>query len=273
MLRNTQITTPPMRNPFIQLLILLLAIQMSSCITTKETSYLQKPKDVIPAYKDSVPYKDYRLKEGDKLMVQVYSTDDKTNALFNGGAVGGGMQQLMSGGGGEGMDLYSNTIQSNGTIVLPLVGEVFVEGLTLREAKYALEEAVKPILAINSVDVRLLGKFFSIIGAGKSGRFPIMKDKINIFQAVALAGDFGFYADRNKVRIIRETKNGTIIKVFDVRSVDIMHSEFYYIEPNDVIYIEPLYAQFFGITTFWNGVSTVMTTFSFGLFVFNLLNI
>ena len=52
-----------------------------------------------------------------------------------------------------------------------------------------------------------------------------------------MAGDAGTYADRSKVRIIRETENGTIVKMFDLRSRNIVHSEFYYIEPNDVIYI------------------------------------
>ena len=262
-----------MRNPFLLLLpFILLALQFTSCITTRDTNYLQAPKDIIPAYKDSIPYHDYRLKEGDKLFIQVYSTDDKTNALFNGGSGNMGQQMMSGGGSGENMDLYTSIVRPNGTVLLPLIGEVALEGKTLREAKVVLEESIKPILPVNSVDIRIMGKFFSILGAGKSGRFAIPKDKINLYQALAMAGDFGFYANRSKVRIIRETKEGTKIKVFDARSIDIMHSEFYYIEPNDVIYIEPLIAQFFGVTTFWTAVSTVMTTFSFGLFVFNVFH-
>lgn len=261
-----------MRNPSLQLLLfILLALQLTSCITTRDTNYLQAPQSVIPAYKDSIRYHDYHLKEGDRLFIQVYSTDDKTNALFNGGTGNMGQQMMTGGGGGENMDLYTNLIRPNGAVLLPLVGEVQVEGKTLREAKVILEESIKPILPINSVDIRIMGKYFSILGAGKSGRFVIPKDKINLYQALAMAGDFGFYANRSKVRIIRETKEGTKIKVFDARSIDIMHSEFYYIEPNDVIYIEPLVSQFFGVTTFWTAVSTVMTTFSFGLFVYNIL--
>lgn len=252
------------------LFILSLAFQLTSCITTHHINYLQPTKNFIPAYKDTVSYTDYRLRVGDKLYIQVYSTDEKTNALFNGNR--NSSMQMMSGSSsssGEMMDLYTNLIHSNGTIKLPLVGEVYVQGLSLREAKGAIEEAIKPILTLNSVDVRIMGQYFSIIGAGKSGRFPITREKVNIFQAIAMAGDVGFYADRSKIKILRETENGgTQIKVFDIRSVDIIHSEYYYIEPNDVLFLQPLKEQFFGVSTFWTAISTIITTYSFGVIIY-----
>ncbi|HEY5592722.1 MAG TPA: polysaccharide biosynthesis/export family protein [Paludibacter sp.] len=257
-----------MRRPVIQLLfILMLTLQFTSCITTHDTNYMQSTKNFIPAYKDTVLYQEYRLRSGDKLFIQVYSLDEKTNALFN-GTTNAGMQMMSTGGSGEGNDLYTYTIDTNGTIQLPTVGAVLVQGKTLRETKVALEEAIKPILKINSVDVRMMGRFFSIVGSGKSGRFAFPREKVNIFQALAMAGDFGFYTDRSKFRILRETENGTQIKVFDVRSVDIIHSEFYYLEPNDVIFLQPMKAQFFGVSTFWTAVSTLVTTYSFGYIIY-----
>jgi len=257
-----------MRRPYIQLLfIMMLALQFTSCITTHETNYMQPSKNFIPAYQDTVLYQDYRLRTGDKLFVQVYSIDEKTNALFN-GSTNTGMQMMSGGGLAEGNDLYTYTVETNGTIQLPMVGAVLVQGKTLREAKRALENAIKPVLKINSVDVRMMGRFFSIVGSGKSGRFAFTREKVNIFQALALAGDFGFYTDRSKIRILRETENGTHIKTFDVRSADIIHSEFYYLEPNDVIFLQPMRAQFFGVSTFWTAVSSLVTTYSFGVIIY-----
>jgi len=257
-----------MRKPLIQyMFFMMLAFVLTSCITSHKVNYLQKPKNIIPAYKDSISYQDYRLKEGDRLFVQVYSTDDKTNVLFNGS--GNTSAFMMSGSAsGENLDLYTYTVLPDGNIQFPLIGDLLVKGKTIRETKEMLEIAIKPIIQLNSVDVRMVGRTFSIIGAGKSGRFPFPREKVNIYQALALAGDFGFYADLSKVRILRETENGKQIKVFDVRSVDIIHSEFYYLEPNDVIFIQPMKEQFFGVSTFWTAVSTLVTTYSFGFIIY-----
>jgi polysaccharide export outer membrane protein len=247
----------------------LLAFELTSCVTTHETNYLQAPKNFIPAYKDSVSYQDYRLKEGDKLYIQVYSTDPKTNALFN-GAVGIGMQVMSTTGSNESLDLYTYNVQTDGNILFPIVGAVQVKGKTLREAKKILEEAIKPLLKINSVDVRMVGRSFSIIGAGNSGRFSFPREKINIFQAIAMAGDVGFYTDRSKIKILRQTPNGPLIKVFDIRSVNIINSDYYYLEPDDIIFLQPMKAQFFGVATFWSALSTVVTTISFGAGIYAL---
>lgn len=260
-----------MRKPLIQLLFaILLAFELTSCITTHQTNYLQASKNLNHKYKDSISYEDYRLKETDKLFIQVYSTDSKTNALFNGSG-NGGMQMLTGSGSGETTDLYTYSVQANGNIIFPVVGEIPVMGKTLRETKKAIENAIKPILSVNSVDVRMVGRSFSIIGAGRSGKFSFPKEKINIFQALAISGDVGLYTDRSKIKILRQTKNGPQIKTFDIRGEDIINSQYYYLEPDDVIFLEPMNAQFFGVTTFWSAVSTVITTVSFVTGIYAIL--
>lgn len=259
-----------MRSPFIKILfVLMLALQFTSCVTTHQTNYMQPAKNFIPAYKDSISYQDYRLRKGDKLFIQVYSTDDKTNALFNGSGSQGMQMQMMSGSvSSDNLDLYTYMVQPNGCVQLPIIGDVKVLGKTIREAKHVLEESIQPLLKLNSVDVRMVGRSFSIIGSGKSGRFQFPREKVNIYQALAMTGDLGTFSDRSKIRILRETENGTQIKTFDLRSIDIMHSEFYYLEPNDVIFIQPLKQQFFGVATFWSAVSTITTTYAFCVIIY-----
>lgn len=257
-----------MPNTFIRLVFILFsAFIISSCITTHQTNYLQPAKNFIPAYKDTVSYEDYKLKTGDRLFVQVYSMDEKTNTLFNGTTLGNSQNLSNS---GENSDLYSYLIQQDGTIHFPIVGDIKVAGKTLRQTKFAIEDAIRPILKINSVDVRMEGRSFSIIGAGKSGKFSFPNEKLNIFQALAMAGDLGLYADRSKIKILRETANGTEIKMFDLRSVDIINSEYYYLQPNDVIFIQPMNQQFFGVTTLWSAISAIITSVSFGVGVYYL---
>lgn len=257
-----------MRKTFIQLLfIIILTVELTSCITTHQINYLQQPKNFIPAYKDTFSYRDYRLKEGDRLFVQVYSMDDKTNALFNGSG-NSGSQMAAGTGSNDNIDLYTYAVQTNGSIDFPIIGEVNVKGKTVRETKETIENAIKPLLKINSVDVRMVGRTFSIIGSGKAGRFAFPREKVNIYQALALAGDVGFYADKSKIRILRVTDKGNQIKTFDVRSIDIINSEFYYLEPDDVIFLQPMKQQFFGVSTFWMAISTLVTTYSFGVIIY-----
>lgn len=257
-----------MRKPLIQLLFFIaLALQLTSCITTHQLNYMQSLNNSKPAYKDSISYQDYKLKEGDRLYIQVYSTDDKTNILFNGSG-NTGMQMMSGTGSNETLDLYTYLVKADGNIKFPIIGDVSVKGKTLRETKEILENAIKPILKLNSVDVRMVGRTFSIIGSGKSGRFPFPKEKVNIYQALAMAGDLGYSADRSKIRILRVTENGTQIKTFDIRRIDIINSEFYYLEPDDVIFLQPMNQQFFGVSTFWAALSTLITTYSLGYFIY-----
>jgi polysaccharide biosynthesis/export protein len=247
--------------------IVLLLMQLSSCITARKVNYMQEPNNIIPAYKDSAVYEDYRLRIGDKIFVRVYSTHEETNALFN-----GSFNQQMSTNldASPHADLYSYTVQSNGSINFPMIGDVHVVGKSVREATRTLETAIEPLYTFSSVELRVINRHYSVIGANATGHYPIIREKINIFQALAMAGDVGAYADRSKVRIIRETDSGTQVKVFDLRSEAITHSEFYYIEPNDVIYIQRLDEQFFSILSFPSLLSTAISTVSLGFFMYNI---
>jgi len=238
-------------------ILTLILVFFNSCISSKKVNYMQTPGFNIPAYKDSVSYSDYRLRKGDCLYLKVYSTDQKTNSWFNGSNIGSSTQ-------GSILDLYSYIVQSDGNITFPMIGKVKIEGKTLREATIDVEKAIEPLFKYSTAELRIVNRNFSVIGGNASGFFPILREKINIFEALALAGDINIYGDRSKIRILRETDKGVIVKTFDIRSSDIIHSEFYYIEPNDVIYIQNLEEQFFSLTSLPSFISTVISTFSMG---------
>jgi polysaccharide export outer membrane protein len=229
---------------------------------------MQAPGFDIPAYKDSIKFTDYKLRVGDRIYVRIYSTDEKTNALFNAGG-GSGMEQSMMASSGPLSDLYTYVVEDDGCIVFPMIGDVNLVGQTIREATTSLEKAIEPLFKFSSVELRVLNRSFSVIGNGNSAYITMPQEKINIFKALALAGDIGIFDDRSKIKILRETEKGVQIKMFDVRSADIVHSEFYYIEPNDVIYIQPLNEQFFRISNLSGFVSTVVATFSFGVLIYD----
>ena len=262
-----------------RILILLLPLLMASCVTSKRVNLMQEPgKNGIPQYADTISYEDYELRIGDRLYIYVYSVDERVDKMFNSSSGTIGIQMLQGGGGvGGSYDLYTYLVQEDGCIDFPMVGRVPVRGMTTRGVKRVLEDELSSFIKsygdyqMMSVEVKIVRRSFSVISDRGSGTFNIQKEKVTIFEALAMAGDIGDFGDRSKVRIVREKEGLTQVKEFDVRSEDIINSEFYYIEPNDVIYIQRIKGQSFGINSVTTSISVVATTLAFGGFVYGLV--
>ena len=94
---------------------------------------------------------------------------------------------------------------------------------------------------------------------------------MTIFEALALAGDLGDFNSRKEVKLIREINGVTTIKTFDVRSEDIVNSEYYYVEPNDIIYIRYIPGYSFGINHVTTVIGVTASTISFGAFIYSIV--
>ena len=262
-----------------RILIVLLPLLMASCVTSRRVNLMQEPgKNHIPQYADTVSYEDYELRIGDRLYIYVYSVDERVDKMFNSSSGTIGVQMLQGGGGvGGSYDLYTYLVQEDGCIDFPMVGRVSVRGMTTRGVKRVLEDDLSSFIKsygdyqMMSVEVKIVRRSFSVISDRGSGTFNIQKEKVTIFEALAMAGDIGDFGDRSKVRIVREKEGQTEVKVFDVRSKDIINSEYYYIEPNDVIYIQRIKGQSFGINSVTTSISVAATTLAFGGFVYGLV--
>lgn len=262
-------------------ILCLLAVALSSCLTSKKVNLMQEPDGKnIPSYVDTLSFEDYRIRIDDRLYVQVYSIDENLTKIFNNGTNGTYMRQQMMQGSGDmygTSELYSYLVDDNGNIQYPMIGDVPVRGKTTREVKYLLEEKLSELVkgvgnyAMISVDVQVVGRYFSVIGAVQSARVPLLKEKVTIFEALAMIRDIADYGDRSKIRILREVEGETTIRTFDIRSKDIINSEFYYIEPNDVIYIQYMPGHTFGINHVTTTISVVATTISFGGFIYAIV--
>lgn len=250
---------------------------LSSCVTSRRVNYMQEPNRKIPHYADTLTFEDYRLQMGDRLYIYVYSLDEKITAMYNSGMSNTNIrQQLNNGNANYSYDLYTYLVDEDGNIDFPTIGKVFVRGLTTREVKHRLEDGLGTLLkdipgySTVSVEVGTVQRSFSVIGM-QSGRYPINKEKMTIFEALAMAGDIGEFGDRAQIKLVREKEGKTTIKTFDVRSKDIINSEYYYIEPNDIIYIRRINGYAFGINSAATAVSVVASTLSFGVFVYTIV--
>ena len=170
-------------------------------------------------------------------------------------------------------DLYTYRVDTAGCIRYPMIDTIRVAGMSTREAKHALEERLREVINPVAVVVIISQRQFSVIGGANTGRYFMRKEKLTIYEALAMAGNAQEYADRSKVRIIRTLPTGqTIVKKFDLRSADIVNSEFYYIQPDDVIYIQMLNEQVFAMNSFAAVLSTVAATLGFGVFIYSFVN-
>ena len=253
---------------------------MASCVS-RRVNLLQEPDKYIPHYEDTVSYEDYHIRRNDRLDVRVYSVDENVQKLFN--TVGLSNRNLgyntVSTNAGYSNELYTYLVLEDGTIKFPLIGNLEVAGLSTREVKIKLEEELSSYIRsygeqykMISIDVRVVQRMFSIITDGKSGHYSMRREKMTVFEALAMAGNLGDWSDHSKVQIIRQMEDGqTKVIMFDVRSKDIINSEYYYIEPNDVIYVRQHWSKPFGVTDVLTGVGIVTTTVSFGLFIYSIV--
>ena len=241
----------------IALVWLLLA---SSCITNKSMTYLQD-SDKLPQY-PKVPYTYYRIQKNDQLVIRLLSLNEEATAIFN-------MQST----GGTSTTGYTYRVYDDGTIDIPFVDNIPVAGLTIREASKVIEARLKDFVPDAMVKVALANDNFYILGlSGAKGAFPLYKEKLNIFQALALTGNVATNADRKRVRLIRPNADGgrPIVKEFDLRTISIIDSEYYYVQPNDVLYLGPIKGDFWKIENYSSAVGTLSTSLSFLVTVLNL---
>lgn len=251
---------------------------LSSCVTARKVNYMQKPDKEIPSYADTLSFEDYELRIGDRLYVHVYSLNEEVMKMYNaGGANASTMRQQMNQGSmGGSYDLYTYLVHEDGNIDFPTIGKVFVQGKTTREVRKELEKRLGTLLqelpgySTISVEVNVVNRSFSIIGA-QSGRYMINKEKMTIFEALAMAGDMGEFNSRKEVKLVRERNGITTIKTFDARTEDIVNSEYYYIEPNDIIYIREMPGYSFGINHVTTVIGVTASTISFGILIYTIV--
>ena len=251
---------------------------LSSCVTARKVNYMQEPDKYIPSYADTLSFEDYQLRIGDRLYVYVYSLDENVQRMYNaGGGNASQLRQQMGRGSTYGSyDLYTYLVDEEGNIDFPTIGKIYVRGLTTREVKRELEKELGTLLkeipgySTISVEVNIVNRSFSIIGA-QSGRYMINKEKMTIFEALAMAGDLGEFNSRKEIKIVREKEGVTTIKTFDARSKDLVNSEYYYIEPNDIIYIRQIPGYSFGINHVTTVIGVTAATISFGVFIYSII--
>ncbi|MBN2616248.1 MAG: polysaccharide export protein [Bacteroidales bacterium] len=203
----------------------------------------------------------YRVQPGDNLYIRVASMDDKTNMLLN--SVGGGQYGYNI---SSGASVYLNSfmVDSKGYIQYPLSGKVYVRNMTVSEIKKELQQKLAQYLKESVVVVKLVNYNITLLGeVHRPGQYKIYQNNINLFEAVSMAGDLTDFANREKVAIIRQSDDGSKVIYVNMTKRDILSSPYFYLKPNDIIYVPPLKGKQFAFSNFpyavvFSGISSLI---------------
>ena len=132
----------------------------------------------------------------------------------------------------------------------------------MAEATEVIEQRFKEIVPDAVIKLTLANKTFTVIGEIGTGVYPIFRDKMTLYQALSMSGEIRYTGDYKKVKIIRETGKGTQTLEFDIRPKSIINSEYYYIYPNDIIYVQRNPASFYKVENYSSFISIISSSLS-----------
>lgn len=250
------------------ILILSISALISSCNTSKEIVYMQ---DAIPNNETSLSGSNIKIQPKDKLSIIVSSKNPELASLFNLQVVNtANNSDILSA--GQQQKLVGYTVNNQGEIDFPILGNIKVEGFTREELAGLIKQRIKaekyiqdPIVTVEFVNLK-----FSILGEVKSpGTYPIEGERLTILEAIGMAQDLTIYGKRSNILVVREEGNKRINYFIDLRSSDFFSSPAYYIQQNDIVYIQPnsvragqstVNENNFKSVTLWTSLTSLLVT-------------
>ena len=217
--------------------LMLVGASLEGCTSVKKLVYFQgvtTRDDTMAIPEPFVP----TIKKGDMLSVQVSSLNTEATAYFNPASMANGNEAVVPTNSLGRMSGY--LVATDGTIKLPLVGQVAVASLTTAGAGELISVKLKNYLKEPTVTVRNLNFRISVLGEVlRPSLFTIPNEQVTLPEALGLAGDLTIYGRRDNVLVIREVGDKRVFARLDLTRRDAFRSPYYSLHPNDVVYVEP----------------------------------
>lgn len=218
----------------------LLLLVIASCIPNKQVVYFPNPKFNTEVSTEIFnPRQTYRLQPRDVLSVRILTLDSESSDYFN-IQPNNGFNNLNP------ANFYLNgySIDKEGNIVLPEVGPIKVGDLTVNEAQKVIANAISEYLSTATVIVKLTSFKITVLGeVDNPGYYYIYNDQANILEGLGLAGDLTEFGNRENITLIRQTDDGSEVVLVNLKDSELLSSKYYFLQPNDVIYVQPLKAK------------------------------
>lgn len=253
----------------IGLITALLAVVFASCVPQKKMLYLKNAE--MAAENISKEYVndrtvDYKLQPGDNLFIRFINTIDERSAASLSGENSTRSSYMSS---DASIYLHSYTLDDDGCIELPLTGKIELKNMTVDQAKDKMQNELNKFVNQTTLIVKLSNFNLTVLGeVTRPGMYKVYQSQINLFEAMALAGNMTNFAKKSDVKIIRQTDNGSEIVTIDMGQADILSSPYYYLKPNDIVYVEPLKIKQWGFTAF--PYSTVFSIVTLGVTLYSI---
>jgi len=232
------------------LVLVMTSTLLTGCYSHRVIGLLQEPTKAnkLPVYEKDTNRQPYRIHVNDEIIYRVITMDETISKVL-------GTNNSMNT-----QYAVSYRVYKDGTIDLPFLRPVHIEGLTVEEAQDTVQAAFREIIPDADVKLALYNKTFTVIGDIRSGEYYIYKENLNIFEALAMTGDLKNSGDRRHVRIVRPNGDEKPeVLEFDIRTNTIIDSKYYYIQPNDVIYVARTKDSFVKVESY-SGVLGLITS-------------
>ena len=210
-----------------------------SCTSYKNVPYLQNP-EVVNSYQEMLPMYDAKIMPKDLLTITVNTSDPEAAAPFNltvQSPINVNRSTLTTQ-----PTLQQYLVSNDGSIDFPVLGRLQVGGLTKNEAENMIREKLGDYLRETPiVTVRMSNYKIAVLGeVARPGMFTVSNEKVNIFEALAMAGDLTVWGMRDNVKLIREDAAGKreIIEL-NLNNAEIVTCPYYYLQQNDILYVSP----------------------------------
>ena len=240
---------------------------LTSCVTHREVEYLQDKDTRIKSFSEA-EVQDYRLKPNDELFIQITSLDEAAASVFS--SSGGQQSGSNSGLDPYGASLLSHAVDKQGYLNLPIIGNILVKDKTISQVTEIVKDSLNNILNQPIVKMKLVNRFITVLGEVRNpGHFPYAQEKLTIYDALGIAGDISEYGNRNEVILLRneDGKNSRIN--INLTKSGVLSSNYYYLRPNDIIYVKPLRKKFWGMREF--PFSIILTTISTAILIYTVV--
>jgi polysaccharide biosynthesis/export protein len=251
----------------------LVLIMISGCTSQKKLAYLNNLPEVNGEETFSMQIPAYKIQPRDVLYITVkaMNPEGKIQDFLSstGSIVSSGSTQ-----GDVGGFFYGYDVNQEGNVIIPVVGTVKVEGLTLEETRKVLQTSIDNVFKASTVECKLLSFKFTVIGEVKaSGTYVNYNNYLTVLEAIGRAGGVSDYGNRDRVLVVRSSDKGTKTFRLNLQDKHILSSEAYFLLPNDVVIVEPLKQKIFNMNlpTISFVISTFTATISMTLLLINYL--
>lgn len=257
-------------------LISIISITGSACVSHQNMISLNKGDiisefgqlDSASQFKITPRIQPYRINLNDQLLIRINAYDGSMSDYISG--------ELSNEAGGSRLNfdpqtLYFNSysVDNSGSIKLPVIGKISVRGMTTNQLQDSLDVLYKPYFRLASSKVKLGNNRVTLLGEfTEPGVHYLYNDQNTLLEAIGLGGDITSFGNRKKVKLIRQTSYGVKSTYINLNRSQFLSSPYYYVQPNDVIYVEPLKAKSFDESA--RSVGIVISSLSLAVIIANI---